>query len=77
MRRAAGKTKSGRLPIAVQTVFIQDGQTRTDRALYEIGYTLHPRQILGDKLNLEGLSLARHGVTGDLQAAADQMWGRK
>ena len=77
VRKAAGKAKAGRLPVAVQTVFIQDGETRTDRALYEVGYTLHPRLILGDKLDLEGLSLARRGVSGDLQAAADRMWGRK
>ena len=77
VKKAAGKARTGRLPVAVQTVYIQDGQTKTDNAVYEVGYSLHPRLILGDKLDLEGLSLARHGVGGDLQAAADQMWGRK
>jgi len=77
VKKAAGKAKTGRLPVAVQTVYIQDGQTRTDSAVYEVGYSLHPRLILGDRVDLEGLSLARRGVSGDLQAAADQMWGRK
>ena len=77
VKKAAGKAKSGRLPVAVQTVYIQDGQTRTDNALYAVGYTLRPRLILGDRLDLEGLSLVRHGVSGDLQGAADPMWGRR
>ena len=77
VKKIAGGVKQGRLPVAVQTVYIQDGQTRTDRAIYEVGYALHPRLILGDRMALEGLSLVRHGVTGDLQAATDQMWVRR
>ena len=77
VRKTAGSVKHGRLPVAVQTVYIQDGQTKTDNAVYEVGYTLHPRLILGDKLDLEGVFVARRGVSGDLQAAAGQMWGRK
>ena len=77
VKKVAGSVKQGRLPVAVQTVYIQDGQTRTDRAIYEVGYALHPRLILGDRMALEGLSLVRHGVSGDLQGATDQMWGRR
>ena len=77
VKKAAGSVKQGRLPVAIQTVYIQDGQTRTDNAVYEVGYSLHPRLILGDKLDLEGVFLARRGASGDLQAAADKMWGRK
>jgi len=62
------------VPIGVQTVFIEDGQSKTDRAVYKIGYTLRPRLIGGPKVELDGLSLAGRNVVGDLQAAANGMW---
>ncbi|HTK33829.1 MAG TPA: hypothetical protein VL358_00910 [Caulobacteraceae bacterium] len=74
LRKAAGKAKAGRAPVGVLTVFIEDGQTKTDRALYQIGYSLHPRVLRGDRVKLEGLSLARRNVAGDLQAAAGSLW---
>jgi hypothetical protein len=72
--KAGGKPKRGRLPVGVVTVFIEDGQTRTDRAIYQLGYSLHPRVLLGAKVELEGLTLARRGVAGDLQAAVNSQW---
>jgi hypothetical protein len=77
LRQAAGKSKRGRVPVGVLTVFIQDGQTRTDRSIYQLGYSLHERVLRGDKVELEGLSLARRGVSGDLQRAADTLWAAR
>jgi hypothetical protein len=77
LRKAAGKSKQGRVPVGVLTVFIEDGQTKTDRAVYQLGYSLHPRALRPDKVELEGLSLARRGVAGDLQAAADTLWAAR
>nr|QQZ51996.1 hypothetical protein JKL49_13735 [Phenylobacterium glaciei] len=68
------RTKEGRVPVGVLTVFIEDGQTKTDRAVYQVGYSLHARTLRKAKVELDGLSLARRGVTGDLQAAADNLW---
>jgi hypothetical protein len=72
--KGAGHARSGRAPIGVVTTFIEDGQTRTDQSIYQVGYSLHPRFVFGDKVQLEGLSLARRGVTGDLQAQVNAMW---
>ncbi|MDO8800407.1 hypothetical protein [Phenylobacterium sp.] len=77
LRKAAAKTRSGRAPVGVLTVFFEDGQTKTDRAVYWVGYSLHSRTLRGDRLELEGLSLARRGVAGDLQAAADTLWAAR
>lgn len=77
LRKAAGKSRQGRVPVGVLTVFIEDGQTRTDRAVYQLGYSLDHRMLRGDKVELEGLSLARRGVAGDLQAAADNLWAAR
>jgi len=69
-----GKTKEGRVPVGVQTVYIEDGATKTDNAVYDLAYSLHPRFMLGDKVALEGLSLGRRGVTGSLQGTVNTLW---
>ena len=71
------KTKEGRVPVGVLTVFIEDGLTKTDRAVYQVGYSLHGRTLRKDEVDLDGLSLARRDVTGDLQAAADNLWAAR
>jgi hypothetical protein len=76
LRATARKARQGRVPVGIQTVYIEDGQTKTDRSLYELGYSLHPRFLQGDRVQFEGLSLARRGVNGDLQAAADAAWAK-
>ena len=43
--------------MGIVTVFIEDGQTKTDRAIYLLGYSAHPRVLRADKVELEGLSL--------------------
>lgn len=77
LRKAAGKARGGRVPVGVLTVFIEDGQTRTDRAVYQLGYSVHPRRFRSDRIELEGLSLARRNVSGDLQAAAGSLWAAR
>jgi hypothetical protein len=77
VRKLGGKADHGRIPVALLTTFIEDGQTRSDRALYMMGYRLHPRLLGGPRLELEGLSLARRDVQGDPQTAADQQWARQ
>jgi hypothetical protein len=76
LRKASG-ARQGRVPVGVLTVFIEDGQTKTDRSIYQLGYSMSPRMLRGAKVQLEGLSLARRGVSGDLQAAADSLWAAK
>jgi hypothetical protein len=75
--KSEAKSEDGRVPVAVQTVFIQDGQTRTDEAVYNLAYSLRHRLLQPDRVTLEGLSLARRGFKGDdPQAAADKLWGK-
>ncbi|MDQ0466259.1 hypothetical protein QO010_004052 [Caulobacter ginsengisoli] len=69
--------RRGRLPVVVQTVYVADGQTRTDRALYFVGFNLKSRLLRPARLELEGLSLSRRDVAGDPQAAADEAWAVK
>jgi hypothetical protein len=64
----------GRLPVGFVTTYIEDGQVRTDRSVYELGYSLHDRFLRGPRVELDGLSLARRGVGGDLQPEVDRLW---
>ena len=73
LRRAA-TAADHQVPVAIETTFIEDGQTRTDRSLYMIGFSLRGRLVGGPKVVFEGLSLASHGVSGGLQAAANDLW---
>lgn len=75
--KADDKAKSGRVPVGVLTVFIEEGQTKTDRSVYYVGYSREARVLRADKVTLEGLSLARRGVAGDLQKAADALWAAR
>jgi hypothetical protein len=71
------KPHQGRLPVGVVTQFIEDGQAKTDRAIYLVGYTSHARMLRADKVELEGLSLLRRGVGEDLRGAVDGVWARE
>lgn len=71
------KARQGRLPVGIVTVYIQDGQTRSDRAIYLLGYSLHPRVLRADRVELEGLSLVRRAGGEDVQAAVDGLWTRQ
>ena len=73
LRRAA-RPDDHRLPVAIETSFIEDGQRRTDRALYLVGFSLHGRLVGGPKVEFEGISLAQRNLGGDLQAAANSYW---
>ncbi len=73
-RGRGGKEVQDRVPVGIVTVYIEDGQTKTDRALYYLGYSLHPRVLRSDRVELEGLSLVRRGIGEDVRAAVDALW---
>ncbi|HEY8573429.1 hypothetical protein [Phenylobacterium sp.] len=71
-RRKGAET--GRMPVGVVTTYIQDGQTRSDHAIYMLGYSLEDRMLRGDEVKLDGLSFARRVGSGDLQKSVDALW---
>jgi hypothetical protein len=72
--RHAAKPQDHQLPVGIETSFIEDGQRRTDRSVYQIGFNLHGRLVGGAKVEFEGLSLAQRDVKGDLQGAVNELW---
>ncbi len=65
------KLHSGRhrLAVGIETVFVERDATRTDRAVYDLGYTLHTRLLRPDVVAIEGIGLVRR--VADLPAAVD------
>jgi len=61
-KRADETTGDERLPVLIETIFVENGETRTDRALYDIGYAVTGGGFLGGSdVRLRGLSLVAHG----------------
>jgi len=63
-----------RVPVGVVTTFVEDGEMKTDRSVYAVAATLEGRFLRGSRLQMDGISLIRRGVGGDLQAAVDAAW---
>ena len=76
--RAHMKPEAGdaRLPVGVVTTYLDGADTRTDRALYDIGYDAQHRLLGEPRIRLDGLSFAGR-VGGDLQARVDAVWARR
>jgi hypothetical protein len=72
--KKARRGAATRLPVGVVTSYVEDGEVRSDRSIYFVGYSLKGRMLLGSRLRLEGLSLARRAVGGDLQRQVDALW---
>ena len=78
LRKVSGKIGGDpgdlRLPVGIATTYLADGETRTDASIYDLGYRIEPRFLRSGRVVLEGLSVARRGVRGDLQAATQQLY---
>ena len=71
-RKAEG---DGRVPVGVITTYVEDGEVRTDSAVYVVGYRVSPGGLLGGaRVTLQGIAIAERGAKGDLQAAVDARW---
>ncbi len=71
------KVHSGRhrLAVGLETVYVANGVTATDRAVYDLGYSLHARVLRPDAVVIEGVSLVRR-AGGDLPAQVDARFVR-
>jgi hypothetical protein len=63
------------VPVGVVTTYVEDGEMKTDRSVYAVAAILQGRLLRGSRLQLDGISLQRRGVGGDLKAAVEAAWG--
>jgi hypothetical protein len=83
LKKARGKTGlpddsrgDERLPVAITTRFLVDGDAHEDVALYDIGYTISGRWLSGHSVTLRGLSFVSHVKSGKAQATIDARWAK-
>jgi hypothetical protein len=76
-KAGAGADGEATLPVGVIATYVQDGEMRTDQSIYRLGYAWRPRFLGGPRLALQGVSLIRRGVQGDLRAAVESAWRRQ
>ena len=62
------------MPVGVVTTYVEDGETYTDRSIYRVGYAFRSRFMFGRSVALQGLSLDRRAVAGDLKALVNARW---
>jgi hypothetical protein len=72
--RKADAGEERRVPVGVVTTYVEAGETKTDRSIYVVAYNLKTRLLRGATVKLEGVSLLRRGVAGDLKAAVEAAW---
>lgn len=72
--REAAPRGDATVPVAIETTFIQDGETRTDRTLYRVGYRIEDALVGRSSVRLLGLSRVRPAAAGPLQPQVDALW---
>ncbi|KTF68544.1 hypothetical protein ACNFJ7_03115 [Sphingomonas sp. HT-1] len=63
-----------RLPVAIVTRFLADGEPHQDVALYDVGYTIAGGFLSGHSINLRGISLVTKVRRDAAQARVDARW---
>lgn len=78
-RKAVGEDdkKVHRIPVAIVTRYVSDGEVHTDRAIYDLAFTTHGRFLRGGVVELEGLSLLRRGAPDSPQPTLDAIWKKR
>ncbi len=77
-RKAAGQRDEDagdeRLPVAVTTRYVADGEIITDVSLYDVGYAVKDRFLRGGVVRLRGLSFIGRTRADAAQARVDSLW---
>jgi hypothetical protein len=68
------KAGQARVPVAVVTAYLQNGEVRQDRSVYLIGYAWKGHFLGGREIALQGLALEHRALAGDLQAVLEREW---
>jgi len=69
--RSAG---SARLPVLIETTYVEDGETRTDVSLYQLGFSWKSEFLSGRQIRLAGIALARRNPGAGARALVEKRW---
>jgi len=63
-----------KVPVAIDTTYVHDGETRTDRGLYRVGYRFDAGLLGRSEMVLLGVSRIGRAGAGELQPQVDRLW---
>jgi hypothetical protein len=63
-----------RIPVVVETTYVEDGDTRTDVSLYQLGVAWKRAFPFGRQIRLTGLALSRRQIPGDPAPLLQARW---
>lgn len=69
-----GRSGDLRLPVAITTRFVSNGETYTETTLYDVGYRTDSSLLGGTEVELRGLSQIGRARTPEAQARLDAIW---
>ena len=69
--RAGGEA---RVPVVIETTFVEDGDTRMDVSLYQLGVAWKRGFLGGRQIRLTGLALAKRGLVADPAPTLQSRW---
>ena len=77
--RKIGAPASGEasIPMGVIATYAENGDLRTDQSIYHLGYAWRSRLFGRPRLALQGVSLIRRSVPGDLKRSVQAAWTRE
>jgi hypothetical protein len=67
-------TGEARIPVIVETTYVEDGDTRTDVSLYQLGVSWKRAFLSGRQIRLTGLALSRRQIPGDPAQLLQARW---
>jgi hypothetical protein len=70
----AKPTGEARLPVVVETAYVEDGDSQSDVSLYRIGFAWKRGFLGGWQIRLQGIALARRNLAGDPAKALETRW---
>jgi hypothetical protein len=65
---------SARVPVLIETTYVEDGDTRTDVSLYQLGFSWKKEFLSGRQIRLAGLALTKRNLGLDAEGQIEKRW---
>ena len=65
---------AARVPVLIETTYVEDGDTRTDVSLYQLGFFWKSEFLSGRQIPLAGIALARRNPGAGAQEFLEKRW---
>ena len=70
----AKSSGEARIPVVIETSYVEDGDTHSDLSLYLVGVSWKHEFLAGRQVRLTGVAISRRGLPGDTGKAVETAW---